>query len=459
MTSFLKEDLLPTILALKADGSNWLTFKNRVEWAAEAKGLIEYLEGTKPRPTNPSEDQEPPWVPSKAEALAVAKYPEKYATWQKENGYVKQLIRSALPKTLFIKIRNETCASTIWDALANEFENCSCIVAIEMQQKLQDLCCAEKGDVCAHFDKMITTCEELASLGHSIDPDDFATMLISSVPTYNSTISAMTTSAKIARLDLTPDVIMTTLIDNYDRRQTKCSKKLTSSGKDTAYSASLSNKKFSGNCHNCQKKGHKAEDCWEEGSGKAGQCPKWKWKGHAKGKSKDSKDKVGTTDAEGGEPDGVWFVHAAGSDDEDDWLREVDEADLQGICTETDEDEEPESSYNSALLASKNLQTGQRMVLFDSGASHHMSSYRDHFSNFKSIMPKAITAADKHTFEAVGKGDLTILIPNGSSTTCILLRDILYAPKMGITLVSISKLDVAGYAALFHDKRCQIFDS
>ena len=273
-------------------------------------------------------------------------------------------------------------------------------------------------------------------------------MLISSVPmSYDSTISAMTTSAKITHLDLTPDVIMTTLIDDYDRRQTKCGKK-SMNGEDAAYSASSSNKKFSGNCHNCQRKGHKAEDCWEEGGGKAGQCPKRKWKGHTKGKLKDSKDKAGTTDAEAGEPDGVWFAHAAGSDDEDDWLREVDKADLQGICAETDEDVEPRSSYDNALLASKNLQTSQRMVLFDSGTSCHMSSYRDHFLNFKSIVPKAITVVDKNTFAAIGKGDLTILIPNGTSTTCILLRDVLYAPKMGITLVSIGKLDVAGYAAL-----------
>ena len=163
---------------------------------------------------------------------------------------------------------------------------------------------------------MITTRKELASLSHSIDPDDFAAMLISSVPmSYDSTISAMTTSAKITRLDLTPDVIMTTLIDDYDRCQTKSGKK-SSSGEDAAYSVNLS-RKFSGNCHNCQKKGHKAEDCWEEGGGKAGQRPKWKWKGHGKGKSK---DKARTADAEGGELDGVWFAHAAGPDDEDDWL-------------------------------------------------------------------------------------------------------------------------------------------
>ena len=132
MTSFSKEDLLPKIPALKADGSNWLTFKNRVKWATEAKGLIEYLEGTKPKPIDPSEGQDPLWEPSDVEALAVTEYLEKYAKWQKENGYMKQLIGSALPKTLFIKIRNEPSASVIWDALANEFENHSHIIAIEL---------------------------------------------------------------------------------------------------------------------------------------------------------------------------------------------------------------------------------------------------------------------------------------------------------------------------------------
>ena len=64
---------------------------------------------------------------------------------------------------------------------------------------------------------MITLREELASLGHYVNTDDFAAMLLSSVPmSYKSTISAMTASAKITRLDLTPDIIMSTLTDDYD---------------------------------------------------------------------------------------------------------------------------------------------------------------------------------------------------------------------------------------------------
>ena len=129
----MKEDLLPKIPTLKADGSNWLIFKNHVEWATKAKGLVEYLEGTKTKPANPSEGKDASWKPTtKGEKVAVAEFPAKYAKWRQENGYVKQLIDSAFPETLFIKIQNKTSAYAIWKALTNKFKNCSWVVAIEM---------------------------------------------------------------------------------------------------------------------------------------------------------------------------------------------------------------------------------------------------------------------------------------------------------------------------------------
>ena len=134
-----KEDLLPKIPTLKSDGSNWLTFKNRVEWAAEAKGLVEYLEGTKQKPVDPTEGKDASWTPTElADKAAVALYDETLAKWRQENGYVKQLIGSALLETLFMEIWNEPLAHSIWTILSNEFENWSCVVAIELQRKLQE---------------------------------------------------------------------------------------------------------------------------------------------------------------------------------------------------------------------------------------------------------------------------------------------------------------------------------
>ncbi|KAI0707872.1 hypothetical protein C8Q76DRAFT_628275, partial [Earliella scabrosa] len=52
-------------------------------------------------------------------------------------------------------------------------------------------------------------------------------------------------------------------------------------------------------------------------------------------------------------------------------------------------------------------------VLFDSGATRHMSPYRHRFINYTAIPVKSIHAADQHIFKAVGKGDMYIDLPNG----------------------------------------------
>ena len=65
---------------------------------------------------------------------------------------------------------------------------------------------------------------------------------------------------------------------------------------------------------------------------------------------------------------------------------------------------------------------------------------------------------DKCTFQAIGQGDIYIEVPNGNKSTCIPLKDVLYALSMGVTLILISKLTTAGYLALFHDSICHIFN-
>ena len=50
-----------------------------------------------------------------------------------------------------------------------------------------------------------------------------------------------------------------------------------------------------------------------------------------------------------------------------------------------------------------------------------------------------------------------VMLFNGKSSTKILLKDVLYAPKMGLTLISIGKIDIAGFASLFHKGNLTVF--
>lgn len=122
-----------------------------------------------------------------------------------------------------------------------------------------------------------------------------------------------------------------------------------------------------------------------------------------------------------------------------------------------DLDDEPKTYTFIDITLVNSISSTLEIELFNSGASQHMSPYQHKFINFFPIQKRVLTAVDSGTFDAIGKGDMFIIILNGRTTTRILLKDVLYAPKMGITLVSIGKIDVAGYASLFYKSSLRIF--
>jgi len=87
-----------------------------------------------------------------------------------------------------------------------------------------------------------------------------------------------------------------------------------------------------------------------------------------------------------------------------------------------------------------------------------MSPFGKCFMNYHMILPQPITAVDKQVFYTVGTGDLRIEVPNGKSSTPIILKDVLHAPDMGVMIVTINCITKAGYTVLFDHKCCQIRD-
>jgi len=94
--------------------------------------------------------------------------------------------------------------------------------------------------------------------------------------------------------------------------------------------------------------------------------------------------------------------------------------------------------------------------LYDSGASHHMSPCREDFINFQSIPEKSLTAANQQHFSALGMGDMIISVPNGSKETKMKLTRVLYTPDLGFTLISVGRMDDAGYYVTFGGGKCCI---
>lgn len=117
------------------------------------------------------------------------------------------------------------------------------------------------------------------------------------------------------------------------------------------------------------------------------------------------------------------------------------------------------TTFYSDVLAGSAKTRAAKVDLYDSGATRHMSGFRHRFLNYVEIEPVPILAADKRTFNATGKGNMYIYLPNGDQDPLrILLTNVLFAPSMGITLVSISCVAAAGATVVFIGNVCKIYN-
>ena len=111
------------------------------------------------------------------------------------------------------------------------------------------------------------------------------------------------------------------------------------------------------------------------------------------------------------------------------------------------------------LLANtnKSLANNDEPPLYlDSGVSTHISCICSNFSEFRPIEPWTIMGVGNSLVAATGLGTIEITIHETSAR--LTLRNILYAQKAGVHLISISQLDDSGYKLSFADGICTVLE-
>ena len=135
------------------------------------------------------------------------------------------------------------------------------------------------------------------------------------------------------------------------------------------------------------------------------------------------------------------------------------------MSTETHDDssdsgQEDHGTSEDVLVADEPSKSGQyafvQAELYDSRCTHHISPYREDFESFVEIPPMSFSAVNKQKFNASGKGEIVIDIPNGIEISQLRLTEVLYSPEVSYTLVSIGRLDDNGFTATFGDGKCVI---
>ena len=489
---------------LEVSGTNWVIFKDRFTWALDARSILDHIDGSAKEPKDPI----PAAIREKISETPLTEENKKLETewkkdlkeWKQGEAIAKQQIASSIPDSLFMKIRAKGTAYNIWTELGKHFEKRSRMVSIDLRRRIQEQRCTDKGDITEHLATLRTMRENLASMGESLSDSDFYSIIMGSLPaSYDSYLSALNATSSVLGTHLSADDLMLAITEEFERRALKSKGK--SKEENVAFHADDSKKdkkggsKRKGDCHNCGKKGHWTRDCYAEGGGKEGQGPKQKEKkdkdkekDKGKGKKKetaavakdDDKSKEDKTSEEE-----AWMALAVEDEGEftedSDTIEEENPDDIsnyilslphlfESIDEPTDGPDGVDQVINAdlentikinleaAYLAGTDETRSAEIDLYDSGTTRHMSGFFHRLINYIDIDPVPIITADKRSFHATGKGDMYVHLPNRNKPNSrILLKDVLYAPKMGITLVSISRIAEAGSTVVFTGNVCRIY--
>ena len=108
-------------------------------------------------------------------------------------------------------------ALEMWDAVRSQREKKSCMVTMDMRQKLQSEKCSKHEDVRTHLVKLQTMRENLASMGGAISDEDFTSIILGSIPqSYNTYITAITATSSLLNQTLSPTNLIAAICDEAD---------------------------------------------------------------------------------------------------------------------------------------------------------------------------------------------------------------------------------------------------
>ena len=310
---------------------------------------------------------------------------------------------------------------------------------------------------------------------------EYSSNIIRSLPhTYQNYIAHLLSAAHLLSKEISADNLMDYVTQEHDRLST--SSKSESKEKSLALSAmgkSLGSnrkqkyeRKPKGACWNCGRKGHKQDQCPsppQDGSEKPSTGGGKTSSGNSKGKAPEKGNSANATQPR--DEDGAWVICPAnGYDSNGDSIPDLldVESDPEDWFFKVDEDEAPDWKYTISMSADDEalnivdlaviepVESEDTVELYDSGSTHHLSPYCNHFVSFHTTPLRSFNAANQQFFSATGVGDMLVEVPNGADMLTIHLTKVLYAPEIGYTLISIGRIDDAGCTATFGGGCCTI---
>jgi hypothetical protein len=354
-----------------------------------------------------------------------------------------------------------------WKLLLDQYGKTSDRARNMREEALANCKMAEGGKVAGeggHIEKMRTLRKSANDAGADIKDPRFITKLLDSFPeSWDAVITPMysETSLSTVIMNLTTHAERLAIRDARTNLKPDKSIDTVKALEATVMALQAEMKTFKSNrgtgtsnpnkahlkCTNtqCGKTGHLIDECFQPGGGKAGQYPPW-WKGKRTPNSSVPSANLATSSVTTGDiANGSHYALSASFD-----IKNIEEIIAQNGPVHR----------KIALAAAENpgtLSTGTACVA-DSGCTTYFFKSREAFSSYKPL-EKAAGQSSKEgaSFTVLGVGTVQIkVIYNGLEQT-LSFSNALHAPDITANLISISRMDLAGWDIVFGGKRARFF--
>jgi hypothetical protein len=211
---------------LAADGSNWAIYKNQVPEILGWQSLHDHL-------TN----AEMPSSYTNNESVDDAT-----RRWEREETIVRYCITTSLPDSVLFCVYQCTTVKDAWDTLKQRFDRTGRWPRIYLQRELYSKQCGKNEDVRAHFAKLDDLRARLAGWGKSIPNDEYAYILLASLPdVYDTIISVITAAAYVKDPD--PSQVVHLVTNEYNQRNLRNREGQTTKNRGSSAAARKRNRK------------------------------------------------------------------------------------------------------------------------------------------------------------------------------------------------------------------------
>ncbi|GLB45342.1 hypothetical protein LshimejAT787_2200050 [Lyophyllum shimeji] len=333
-----------------------------------------------------------------------------------------------------------------------------------MREKKLTACKLEEGEKVAgeggHIERMRRLRTEANDAGASITNSRFITILLDSFPaSWDPLVTPMYDETDLSKVIMN----LTTHAERLAIHETENGRKPTAIDTVKALEASVlalqaeiknmrSNRGGTSNpdkahlkCTNvayCGKTGHLIEDCFQTGGGKAGQYPSW-WKGKRTAVAPSANLATTSSTADGPVTAGTHYALSATFD--------------ENAIAKIIEENAP-IDRKVALVATNNLDPLSSCLVADSGCTAYFFKSRDSFKTYKPLN-KVVGQSSKESanFSVIGVGNVEVRVLHKNVEHTLQFRDSLHAPDVTANLLSISKMDLAGWDIVFGGQKVRFF--